>query len=57
MFDRVESQKTFRIAADDGCGGNHFRIKVRARRQQAEEIAAMTIGPVHHRGNGDSGLS
>ena len=47
----VESQKAIGIAMDDGAGGNHLRVQQGRGCQQPVEVAAMPVGPVHHRRN------
>jgi hypothetical protein len=47
----VETEQVVAIAVQHRAGGEHFGVEAGRRRQQAMEIAAMAIGPVHHRRN------
>jgi hypothetical protein len=54
MFARVESKQPRAVAMDHGARRQHLRIEPRPSRQQTMEDAAMPVGPVHHRGNGEA---
>ena len=46
----VEIQMSRHVAVQQRPGGHHLGVEPRACAQQAVEVAAMAIGPVHHRG-------
>ncbi len=48
MFLPVISEQALPIAVEQRGGGDHFRVQPHPRRQLAEEITTMTVGPVHH---------
>jgi len=50
----VEAEQALAVAVDDRVGVHHLRVQAYARCQHAVENAAMAIGPVHHRGNGQA---
>ena len=52
MFQSIESKQALVIAMDQRRRSHHFGVKPRIRRQQAMEVAAVPISPVHHRRNG-----
>ncbi len=49
MFRRVEPEQPFAIAVQRGAGRHHLGIQTRVRREQAMEMTAMAVRPVHHR--------
>ncbi len=49
---RIERQEPRPITMQHRAGGEHFGIEQRPPRQQPMEIAAVTVGPIHHRGDG-----
>jgi len=48
MLVRAEAEQALAIAMQHRAGRDHLAVQARVRRQQAMEIAAMTVGPVHH---------
>ncbi len=54
MLAGIEAEQPRAVAMDDGGRGQHLRVEPRAPRQQAMEHAAMPVGPVHHRGDGEA---
>ena len=44
----VMAQKTLGVAMQQGAGGDHFGVEQGIARQQAQEEAAVAVGPVHH---------
>ena len=46
-------EQSMPVALEHGLRGHHLRVQANLRRQQAKEVAAMTVGPVHHRGDRD----
>ena len=49
MFFAIEIKVAWLVAVDQRAGGDHLGVQARMARQQAMKIAAMTIGPIHHR--------
>ncbi|MNC53949.1 hypothetical protein D3C75_1034030 [compost metagenome] len=52
LFLAVCQVVTFTV--DDRTSSHHFGVQQRFLAQQAMEITAMAIGPVQHRGNGET---
>src|SRR5207247_11120116 len=50
----AEGQMTVYVAVDEGAGGDHLGVEPRARRHLAQEVAAVPVGPVHHRRDADA---
>jgi hypothetical protein len=50
MLSRMEAQMALDVAVQERAAGDHLRIHHRAAGELTEEIAAMPIGPIHHRG-------
>ena len=50
MLGRIEIQQTRTIAVQHGTGRHHLGIQTRMRAEQAMEVPAVAVGPVHHRG-------
>ncbi len=49
---RREAEQPRAVAMDHSVGDDHLGIETRPPRQQPVEIPAVTVGPVHHRGDG-----
>ena len=47
----IEVEVPGHIAVDECAGGDHLGVEQRVARQQTVEVAAVPIGPVHHRGH------
>src|SRR5262245_1805023 len=56
MFLGIERQQPLLIAAQDCGGGDHLGVEQRVRREAAQEVPAMTVGPIHHGRNGNSAI-
>src|SRR4051812_35901491 len=54
MFDRVEAQQSLAVAMQHRLGRHHLGIEQGMPRQGAMQDAAGTIGPVHHRRDGEA---
>ena len=54
MLGRVEVEVVRHVAVRERGCRDHLRIEARAPRDQAEEVPAMPVRPVHHRGNAES---
>jgi hypothetical protein len=54
MFAGVKSKQPRAVAMNDGPGGQHLRVEFCTPRHQAMEDAAMPVGPIHHRGDGEA---
>ena len=52
----IEAQEPLGLAEQDRPGRDHLGVEQRARRDQAQEVAAMPIGPVHHRRDGQAAV-
>jgi hypothetical protein len=50
----IEVEVPRHVAELQGTGRDHLGIEPGARSQQAQEIPAMPVGPVHHRRNTQS---
>ena len=50
MLFRVEAQMPLRVAMAQRTGGDHLGVEQGITAEQAVEIAAVAIGPVHHGG-------
>ena len=57
MLDRIHRQQPRAVAVDHRVGMHHLGVQPRMRRQQAVEHAAVRVGPVHHRGDGQAQLA
>jgi hypothetical protein len=53
MLDLVIAQMARHIAMDQRAGGDHLCIQPGMARDLAVEDAAVAVGPVHHRSNGE----
>jgi hypothetical protein len=42
------------ITVEQGTGGDHFGVEQRVFGKQAQEETAVTVGPVHHRSDGET---
>jgi hypothetical protein len=51
VFGRIERQQARAIAAQHRAGGKHLGIDQRPAREQAMEVPAVPVGPLHHRGD------
>jgi len=49
LLDRIEAEMARHIAVQQGAGGHHLGVQAGPRRQQAMEVPAMPVGPIHHR--------
>jgi hypothetical protein len=54
VFFGVEAQMARHIAMDERAGGHHLGVQQRMAAQQAVEIAAVAVRPIHHGGNGQA---
>ena len=50
----VEIQVARDVAVDQGPGRHHFRVEQRVAAEQAMEVTAVPVRPVHHRGDGQA---
>ena len=53
---RVEGQQPCAVATQDRRRGDHLGVQQHIWREAAQEIPAMAVGPVHHRGHGNSSI-
>ncbi len=56
MLDCVEADQPLAVAADHGLRGHHLGVEPGATRHQAVDDAAMPVGPIHHRRDGEAQL-
>ncbi|MNG12988.1 hypothetical protein D3C84_966350 [compost metagenome] len=49
MLGLVVTQETLVIAVEQGARGDHFGVEQRMPGEQAQEEAAVAVGPIHHR--------
>ncbi len=54
MFLGIEVQMPRHVAMEQGAAGHHLGVQARALRDLAMEVAAMAVGPVHHRRDGQA---
>jgi hypothetical protein len=47
----VEAQMARHVAMDQRAGGDHLCVEQGVVREQAVQVAAVAVGPVHHGGN------
>ena len=52
VFFGMEAQVALHIAVDQCARGHHLGVEQGVAAQQPVQVAAMAVGPVHHRGNG-----
>ena len=52
VFLKVVAQVSRHVTMDQGACGHHLGVQQGTAGQQAVEIAAMSVRPIHHRGNG-----
>ena len=52
MFFDVETQMSLRVAMTQCTRGDHLGVEQGVAAEQAVEIAAVAIGPIHHGGDG-----
>ena len=52
----IERQQSRAVAAHDRRRGDHLAVQQHIGREAAQEVAAMAVGPVHHRGHGDAAI-
>ncbi|MNT65252.1 hypothetical protein D3C72_2032200 [compost metagenome] len=50
----VVPQETLVITVEQGTGGDHLGVEQGVFRQQAQEEAAVAVGPIHHRRDGET---
>ena len=50
----MEGEQPLPVAAQHGAGGDHLGIEQRPPREAPVEEAAVPVGPVHHRGDGQA---
>jgi hypothetical protein len=56
MLRRVVAQQARGVAAHDRRGRHHFGVEQRARGEQAQEIAEVPVGALHHGGDRESAI-
>ena len=49
MLTGIVVQQLAHVAAHDGRGDDHLRVKQRMRGVQPVQVPAVTVGPIHHR--------
>ena len=54
VLGRIEGEVALAVAEQDGAGVDHLGVEPGVRRQQAVEVAAVAVGPVHHRGDAEA---
>ncbi|MCY1304434.1 hypothetical protein D9M70_541880 [compost metagenome] len=54
MLGLVMAQEARGVAMQQRAGGDHLGVEQRVLRQQAQEEPAVTVGPVHHRRDGEA---
>ena len=54
MLGRVEIEVVRNVAVLERAARDHLGVETRARRDQAQEVSAVPIGPVHHRRDADA---
>ena len=54
MLGCIEAQQPLAVAMEDGRAGDHLGIQEGATRQHPVEGPAVTVGPVHHRSDGEA---
>ena len=57
LLDRIEVEMARDVAVQQRAGRHHLGVEARARRQQAMEVPAMPVGPVHHRRDAEAPLA
>src|SRR5262249_33843063 len=56
MLRDVEAQQALCVAAQERARGDHLRVQQGVRRERARQKAKMPVGPIHHRGRGNSAI-
>ena len=56
MLLRLKLEQVTPVAAHDRLRDDHLCVQQRPRRELAQEVTAMTVGPVHHGRNGDAAV-
>ncbi len=51
MFGRVEPKQPLAVTVQHRLGGHHLGVQEGAPREEPQEIAAVAVGPLHHRGD------
>ena len=54
MLGFVVTQEAVVIAVEKRAGGDHFGVEEGVLGEQAQEKTAVTIGPIHHRCDGEA---
>ena len=54
MLGRIEAEQARAIAVQHRGRGDHLGVEQRVRRQQAMEVPAVPVRPVHHRGDAEA---
>jgi hypothetical protein len=54
MFAGIETEQAPAIAMNDGASRQHLGVKPGTPRHPAMEDAAVPVGPIHHRRDGES---
>ncbi len=49
----IEPEDAFAIAVNHGLGRHHLGVEQRALRDEPHEVAAVAVGPLHHRGDAE----
>ena len=57
LLDRIEVEMAGNVAVQQRAGRHHLGVEAGPRRQQAMEVAAMAVGPVHHRRHAEAPLA
>ncbi|WP_448645312.1 hypothetical protein [Pseudomonas mediterranea] len=52
MFGFVMTQEALMVAVEQGAGGDHFGVEEGVFGEDAQEVAAVGVCPIHHGGNG-----
>ena len=56
MFCRVEAEQPLEVAVRNGLCGDHFGVEQRVRAQQPQQVAAVTVGVIHHRRDAEAAI-
>jgi hypothetical protein len=56
MLLRIEREQPRTVPALDRRRRDHLGVEQQVRREAAQEVAAVPVGPVHHRGHGNSSI-
>lgn len=54
MLGFVVTQKALVIAVEDRPGGDHLGVEQGVLGEQAQEVATVSVGPIHHGGDGEA---